>query len=216
MSDVPSDGMSPRYGEGDVDAAVDEDARQLEELGYQSHFSRTMRLAANFSLGFTYLSPLVGVYTLFAFVVSIGGGVAIWTYPVVMVGQLLVALVFAEVLSQYPIAGGPYPWALRLWGRRYAWITGWVYAWALLITIAGVAYGAGPFAGALFGVTPTPVWDIVVALALLAIAGAINFSGTKNLSRAVTAGFAAEIMGVLVIGLYLIIFGRQHSFGVLF
>src|SRR5215203_1687891 len=143
MSDVPSDGMSPRYGGGRVDAAVDEDARQLAALGYESHFSRTMSLAANFSLGFTYLSPLVGVYTLFAFVVATGGPAALWTYPVAMAGQFLVALIFAEVLSQYPIAGGPYPWALRLWGRRYAWITGWMYMWALLITIAGVAYGAG-------------------------------------------------------------------------
>jgi amino acid transporter len=133
-----------------------------------------------------------------------------------MVGQLLVALVFAEVLSQYPIAGGPYPWALRLWGRHYAWITGWVYAWALLITIAGVAYGAGLFAAALFGVEASPGWDIAVALALLAIAAAINFSGTKNLSRAVTAGFAAEIIGVAGIGLYLILFDRQNPFGVIF
>ena len=127
MSDIPTAGGDALRGDG----LLDEDARQLEELGYKSHFSRTMSLAANFSLGFTYLSPLVGVYTLFAFVVSIGGAAAIWTYPIVMVGQLLVALVFAEVLSQYPIAGGPYPWALRLWGRHYAWITGWVYAWAL-------------------------------------------------------------------------------------
>src|SRR5215212_10761135 len=198
MSDTPSTPRSDSLPNNErPDAGTDEDARLLETLGYEVHFSRTMSLAANFSLGFTYLSPLVGVYTLFAFVIATGGPAAAWTYPIAMAGQFLVALVFAEVLSQYPIAGGP-------------------YAWALLITIAGVAYGAGAFAGALFGVTPTPVWEIVVALALLAIAAAINFSGTKNLSRAVTAGFAAEIIGVVVIGLYLIIFGRQHSFDVLF
>jgi amino acid transporter len=211
-----SDTHAPRDSTLQGNEHLDEDARQLEELGYKSHFSRTMSLAANFSLGFTYLSPLVGVYTLFAFVVATGGAAAIWTYPIVMVGQLLVALVFAEVLSQYPIAGGPYPWALRLWGRHYAWITGWVYAWALLITIAGVSYGAGLFAAALFGVEASPGWDIAVALALLAIAAAINFSGTKNLSRAVTAGFAAEIIGVAGIGLYLILFDRQNPFGVIF
>src|SRR5215208_3676178 len=193
MSDTHAPGDSTLQG----DEHLDEDARQLEELGYKSHFSRTMSLAANFSLGFTYLSPLVGVYTLFAFVVATGGAAAIWTYPIVMVGQLLVALVFAEVLSQYPITGG-------------------VYAWALLITIAGVAYGAGQFAAALFGVEASPGWDIAVALVLLAIAGAINFSGTKNLSRAVTAGFAAEIIGVAGIGLYLILFDRQNPFGVIF
>jgi hypothetical protein len=178
-----SETQAPGGGTIRGDDNLDEDARQLEALGYKSHFSRTMSLAANFSLGFTYLSPLVGVYTLFAFVVAIGGAAAIWTYPIAMAGQLLVALIFAEVLSQYPIAGSPYPWALRLWGRHYAWITGWVYAWALLITIAGVAYGAGQFAAALFGVEATPGWDILVAPALLVIAAGINFSGTRNPSR---------------------------------
>jgi amino acid transporter len=141
-----SETQAPGGGTIRGDDNLNEDARQLEALGYKSHFSRTMSLAANFSLGFTYLSPLVGVYTLFAFVVAIGGAAAIWTYPIAMAGQLLVALIFAEVLSQYPIVGGPYPWALRLWGRHYAWITGWVYAWALLITIAGspTAQGSSP------------------------------------------------------------------------
>ena len=217
MSDASSRGRDPN-GKYKVSGGqeVDEDARQLEALGYKSLFSRTMSLSANFSLGFTYLSPLVGVYTLYAFVLATGGPAAVWTYLIAMAGQLMVALVLAEVVSQYPIAGGPYPWAMRLWGRRYAWVTGWMYAWALLVTIAGVAYGAGQFAAALFGIEASPGWDILVALVLLAIAGGINFSGTKNLSRAVTAGFAAEIIGVAGIGLYLILFARHNSFGVLF
>ncbi len=217
MSDASQRGGDPDGGyEVSGGSEVDEDARQLEALGYKSLFSRTMSLSANFSLGFTYLSPLVGVYTLYAFVLATGGPAAVWTYLIAMAGQLMVALVLAEVVSQYPIAGGPYPWAMRLWGRRYAWVTGWVYAWALLVTIAGVAYGAGQFAAALFGVEASPIWDIGVALVLLAIAGGINFSGTRNLSRAVTAGFAAEIIGVAGVGLYLILFARHNSFGVLF
>ena len=35
------------------------------------------------------------------------------------VGQLLVALVFSEIVSQYPIAGGVYPWARRLFGKGF-------------------------------------------------------------------------------------------------
>ena len=42
---------------------VDQDAEQLKALGYVSHFDRTMSKWENFSLGFTYLSPVVGVYT---------------------------------------------------------------------------------------------------------------------------------------------------------
>ena len=50
----------------DLSAAVaDSDAEQLRQLGYTSNFNRSMSLWENFALGFTYLSPVVGVYTLF-------------------------------------------------------------------------------------------------------------------------------------------------------
>jgi len=195
---------------------ADEDARQLEALGYTSHFDRAMSLRANFALGFTYLSPVVGVYALFAFALAEAGPPMIWTFVIAGAGQFFVALVFGEIVSQYPIAGGVYPWARRLWGRRWAWMTGWVYAWALLVTIASVAYGAGPFAATLLDVEASTNFVIGCALVIIAIATAINLSGTRNLSRAAVAGFTAEIIGALVVGLYLILFEREHGPGVFF
>jgi amino acid transporter len=194
----------------------EEDARRLAELGYEPRFNREMSLAANFALGFTYLSPVVGVYALFAFALAEAGPPMVWSFFIVGAGQFLVALVFAEVVSQYPIAGGVYPWARRLWGRRYAWLTGWVYAWALLITVASVAYGAGAFAATLLEVEGGVDFTIGTALVIIALASAVNFSGTRNLSRAATAGFIAEIVGALVVGLYLIFFARENGPGVFF
>jgi len=74
---------------------------------------------ANFSLGFTYLSPVVSTYTLFAVALADGGPPMIWSFLIAGAGQFLVALVFSEVVAQYPIAGGVYPWARRLWGQRW-------------------------------------------------------------------------------------------------
>lgn len=76
-----------------------------------------MSLWANFALGFTYLSPLVGVYSLLAVALSTGGPPSIWWIVIVACGQLLVSVVFGEVVSQFPIHGGIYPWARRLWGK---------------------------------------------------------------------------------------------------
>src|SRR5690606_34499813 len=121
------------------------DEERLAALGYTSEFRRDMSLWANFSLGFTYLSPVVGIYTLFATSLALGGPPMIWSLLIVGVGQLFVALIFGEVVSQYPVAGGVYPWSRRLWGRKWAWLNGWVYSLALLVTIAGVTYGAGPY-----------------------------------------------------------------------
>ena len=49
------------------------DDEHLSVLGYEGKFDRSMSLWANFALGFTYLSPLVGVYSLFAVALSTGG-----------------------------------------------------------------------------------------------------------------------------------------------
>jgi len=106
---------------------AERDSAQLEALGYDSNFDRSMSLWSNFALGFTYLSPVVGVYTVFAFAIATGGPPMFWSYLFVGLGQLLVALVFGEIVSQFPIAGGLYPWARRLVGKRRAWMAGWVY-----------------------------------------------------------------------------------------
>ena len=75
------------------------DSAQLEALGYDSKFDRSMSLWSNFALGFTYLSPVVGVYTVFAFAIVTGGPPMFWSYLFVGLGQLLVAW-YSERLSR--------------------------------------------------------------------------------------------------------------------
>lgn len=192
------------------------DAEQLAKLGYTSQFTREMNLWENFSLGFTYLSPVVGIYSLFAIALATGGPPMIFWLVIVGLGQLMVALVFSEVVSQYPIAGGVYPWARRLWGRKWAWMTGWIYAWALLATIASVTYGAGPFVAALFGWESSQNLTIIIALVLIAIVTLVNLQGTRILGRVALFGFVAEIVGALVVGGWLLIAHREQPWGVIF
>lgn len=192
------------------------DEGRLADLGYSSEFRRDMSLWANFSLGFTYLSPVVGIYTLFAISLAAGGPPMIWSLVIVAAGQFLVALVFGEVVSQYPLTGGIYPWARRLWGRRWAWMTGWVYLVALLVTIASVAYGAGPYLSALLGIGVSTANTIWCALIITVVALVINLLGTRALAMAAIIGFAAELIGALVVGGWLLATQRQHGLEVLF
>lgn len=192
------------------------DDAQLAALGYTGEFHRSMGLWANMALGFTYLSPLVGVYSLFAYSLSIGGPPSIWWIVIVGIGQLMVSLVFGEVVSQYPLAGGIYPWTRRLWNRRYAWIVSWIYIWAVIVTITAVAeFGAG-FVAALFGLEATPAVILATAVALLLIAFAVNYSGTRTLARIAQLGLAAELVGVIALGLFLLLFRREQPFSVFF
>ncbi|MGL5857007.1 MAG: APC family permease [Angustibacter sp.] len=200
--------QSPSSGAGD-------DA-QLASLGYTGELDRSMSLRATMALGFTYLSPLVGVYSLFAYSLSIGGPPAFWWIVIVGAGQLLVALVFGEVVSQYPLAGGIYPWMRRLWNRRAAWFVSWVYLWAIIVTVTAVAQFGGGFVAALLSVEATPGVALATAVGLLLLAFAFNYSGTRALARIAQIGLAAELIGVVALGLYLLLFEREQPFSVFF
>ena len=54
-------------------AATDSDDARLESLGYKPQLNRVLGLFANFSVAFTYLSPMVGIYSLFILGVALAG-----------------------------------------------------------------------------------------------------------------------------------------------
>lgn len=193
----------------------DSDGNQLLALGYAKKFDRSMTFWQNFALGFTYLSPVCSVYSLFAFGLATGGPPMIWAYAIVGIGQMLVALIFGEVVSQFPIAGGLYPWARRLVGPRWAWMAGWIYAWALFTTLAAIAFGAGPFLSLLMGHSPTTALTTLTALGLMVATTCVNLAGTRVLARVAMSGFICEIIGAIVVGIYLLLFHRHHPIGIL-
>src|SRR5882672_7194941 len=174
-----------------------------------------MSIWENFALGFTYLSPVVGVYTIFATTFAAGGPPMWWTYLFVGMGQMLVCLVFGEIVSQFPISGGIYPWARGLFGKRWAWMAGWIYGWALFVTLAAIATGAAPFIAQLIAIEGTPVQLTVIAVVLIAITTILNLSGTRLLARVAMFGFVCELIGAVAVGSYLLVFARRQPFSAL-
>jgi amino acid transporter len=198
-----------------MDQTTDKEHHQHQPLKGEQ-FNRSIGLMSNFALGFTYLSPLTAVYSLFALAVTLAGPPAIWWILIVACGQLLVALVFGEVASQYPITGGLYPWARRLWGKKYAWIAAWIYLWALVVTITSIAEYTSTFVASLFHYATSAGNMMVTAVVLLLIMMGVNMSGTKNLARVAKIGFWCEIVSVIALGIYLLIFHRSQPFSVVF
>ncbi|MEW6484714.1 APC family permease [Tatumella sp. UCD-D_suzukii] len=179
-------------------------------------FNRSIGLMSNFSLGFTYLSPLTAVYSLFALSMTLAGPPAIWWILIAAAGQMLVAMVFGEVASQYPITGGLYPWARLLWGKKYAWIAAWIYLWALVVTITSIAEYSATFVASLFSYTQTASHLLLTSVLLLLLMMVVNLSGTRNLARVARIGFWCEIISVIALGIYLLIFHRTQPVGILF
>ena len=89
--------------------------------------------------GFSYISILTGVTALYGFGYLNAGPGVWWTWPVVVFGQILVALCFMEMAGQYPIAGSVYQWSKQISSGYTSWMTGWIYIVGAIVTIAAVA-----------------------------------------------------------------------------
>jgi amino acid transporter len=210
-----------RHGRGE--ATVDEDTRQLEQFGYRQELRRTLSLFSNFGIAFTYLSPVVGIYSLFVLGLGAGGPRYLWLMPIVVAGQLLVALVFAELGSMYPIAGALFQWAKNLLGPGYAWFVGWAYGWALIVTVAAVDTGVAPYISELLnslfgsnfdGTNPNTI--LVFTLILLAIQTTFNIVGVRFSALISRMGVFAEVGATFGIAILLAALGFHHGLGFTF
>jgi amino acid transporter len=199
------------------------DDEHLRALGYEPRFERKINLRANFALGFLYLSPMVGVVSLFALGMTKAGPPSIFWIVIVGIGMLLVALVFGEIVSQFPIAGGLYQWTRRLLSGRAAWWMSWIYIGAITIGVTTTSlFSSGFVASLIFGteenpsVAADPGMTAIIALAVVAIGLIVNLTGSKSLARISQIALAGELVGVIGVGLYLMIFQRKQDFGVFF
>jgi amino acid transporter len=204
-------------------AVTDDDDARLQSLGYRPQLNRVLGLFANFAVAFTYLSPMVGIYSLFALGLGAGGPGYVWLTWLPVAGMLLVALVFGELASHYPIAGALYQYSKYNVGRKYGWFVGWFYGIALLVTVASVDTGVVGYACALlqnwFGWSLRPdnhVVILVVTLVLLAIQSTLNITGAKVMGRVAQFGVYVEILGTVGIAILLAIHGFHHGLGYLF
>src|ERR1700684_1324874 len=114
------------------------DSEDLAQFGYQQELKRSLGTFSSFAVAFSYISPSTGIFTLFALGLTTLGGVFIWTWPVVALGQFIVALNFAEVSSHFPVAGSVFQWSKYLANRTYSWFTGWIYLFAGILTVPAV------------------------------------------------------------------------------
>ena len=206
-----------------VPLITDDDDARLESLGYRPQLNRVLGLFANFAVAFTYLSPMVGIYSLFLLGVGTGGPGYVWTTWIPVAGMLLVALVFGELASHYPIAGALYQYSKYNVGPRYGWFVGWFYGVALLVTVASVDTGVVGYVVALlhnwFGWNFSPsshATILVITVILLAIQSTLNITGARVMGRVAQFGVYVEILGTVGIAIVLAIHGFHHGLGYLF
>ncbi|HZC05215.1 MAG TPA: amino acid permease [Ktedonobacterales bacterium] len=192
------------------------DAQQLERLGYNQELRRTMSLFSNFAATFSYISVTTGIFALFAFGLGTGGPAFFWSWPIVFGGQLLVGLVFAELVSHYPLAGSVFQWTKQVANADVAWLNGWIYLVAQVATIAAVDFTVPPVIASLLGLNASDTRVLIaIALVVLVLTTVINIVGVRALAIINNIGVLAELGGMLVLGLILL-FHAHHGVTFLF
>ncbi len=204
-----------------VTSGHERDSADLAQFGYHQELKRSLGLFSSFAVAFSYISPSTGIFTLFALGLTTLGGVFIWTWPVVALGQFIVALNFAEVSSHYPVAGSVFQWTKYLASRRYSWFTGWIYLFAGIITVAAVV-ATLPLAliPALNGLgwhslnATSLGTQEVIALITLVVITVLNIYGVRLVALINNTGVAFEILGMFVFALVLLAFHNHQGIGV--
>lgn len=191
-------------------------------FGYRQELSRVLSLFDNFSVAFSYLSPMVGIYSLYTLGLGTGGPRYLWTMPVVVACMMLVACVFGELASQYPLSGALYQYGKYNVGPRYGWFVGWIYGFALLATVASVDSGAVPYVTALANTIFKTHFNPAANLTIFAVAGSIivlstilNSVGAKIMGRVARFGVYVESIGTFGVFAALAIAGFHRGLGFL-
>lgn len=177
---------------------------------------RDFTLGSAFALAFSDVSPIVGIYSVFALGLAAAGPAFFWAFPVVLFGQLAVSGVFGNLVSRWPLQGSVYAWSRALIGPRYGWFTNWAYIWGLTIAMSAVALAAAQFLSGAIGITsPSQTQVIVLALLVLSFGSFANMVGSKLLRGLLYVSMTAELIASLGIGTALLFFHRIHPFSIL-
>jgi amino acid transporter len=206
--------------------SADQDAADLAQYGYKQELKRSLNIFSSFAVAFSYISPATGIFTLFILGFATLGGAFFWTWPVVWAGQFIVALVFAEVSTHFPLAGSVFQWTKYLTrNKAYAWYAGWIYLWAGALTVAAVV--------ATLPLALIPMLDNLgidaikmdpanltnqkwIAAVTLIVITLLNIFGVRLVALINNTGVLFEILGLFVFAIILALFNNHQGVGVVF
>jgi amino acid transporter len=198
------------------DQADHADVQDLARFGYQQELKRMLGVYSSFAIAFSYISPSTGIFTLFILGLGLAGPAFFWSWPIVVIGQLIIGLNFAEVSAHFPVAGSVYQWTKYLSNRTYAWFTGWIYLFAGVITVAGVVATVPlvliPLLNNLgMNISATPESLRNTAALVLLSTTLLSIFGVRIVAFVNNTGVVFEIVGMVVFALVLILFYHHQS-----
>jgi urea carboxylase system permease len=197
----------------------DSDSAQLAEFGYKQELHRTLGSFSSFAAGFSYISILTGMFQTSVYGFLFAGPAFASTWLLVLFGQFMVALQFAELSAHYPLAGSVYQWSKQVAGKAWSWNTGWMYMCAQIVTVPAVALAwqiVLPQVSTKFQLVGSPANSldiyskdfaenaVILGMIMILFTTVINIAGVSVMSRINNVGVICELVGAsLLIVLFL-------------
>lgn len=169
------------------------------------HLKRDVTPFQSFAVAFGFVSIATGIFTAYGAMLSSSGPMGIWTWPVVVIGQLMVALIIGSLAARIPVTGYIYQWASRLTNPVFGWIMGWIGFTFLAVVLVAVDYTIAstvlPVLLSYEGTAENAWW--ITSLVIVAQAVMIAFS-TKFTQKFNAVAVTIQLVGM--IGLVALLF----------
>src|SRR5262252_3253650 len=184
----------------------------VERFGYRQQFQRAFRRFASFAVAFSFISITTGIFTTYGSILNSSGPLGIWTWPLVIVGQTAVALVFGALAARMPLAGYSYQWMSRLANPHIGWLLGWFSFAFLVVDVVAVDYAlASAVIPALFSYAGTVANTWLVTALIIAAQGVLIMLSTVWSERVNNAAVGTELIGIGGLTVLILIVGAVTS-----
>jgi amino acid transporter len=185
-----------------------DDDRDLRSFGYEPQLNRSMGMFSSLSISISCMCITAGIFTVYAYSLGTVGPAFVWTWPIVAIGQIVVALVLADLAGRIPLSGYAFQWTSRLVNSHFGWFTGWAGLMAFTPGFTGLNLGLSPILLSRLGIEIS-VANIAIATILLTVSQLlINLAGVRIASRINNvAAFTAELGLSIVLTLILLVVG---------
>src|SRR5215472_3923451 len=184
----------------------------VERFGYRQEYRRELKRFASFAVGFSFISITTGIFTTYGSILISSGPLGIWTWPLVIVGQTAVALVFGALAARMPLAGYSYQWMSRLANPHIGWLLGWFSFAFLIVDVVAVDYAlASAVIPALFSYTTTAAGTWLVTALIVAVQGVLIMVSTLWSERVNNAAVGTELVGIGGLTILILIVGAVTS-----
>src|SRR6476646_5801038 len=189
------------------------DSSGMEDFGYKESLDRSIGKFASFAAGVSYISILTGTFQLFYFGYGTAGPAYLWSWPLVFVGQMAVALCFMELAAKYPVAGSVYNWSKKLGSRIVGWMSGWLMLTASIVTISAVVlayqlnlpriWSGFQIIGDGTGQYDFAANAVVLGSVLIVFTTVVNALGVKLMAMINSTGVFIELIAAILIAIIL-------------